>query len=293
MTGPVLVTGASGNLGGAVVRSLTAAGVPVRAARTSVVELQARYPAVPTTHLDFYDPRSFAPALDGASGLFLVRPPPISRVGPTLSALLDEAQRAGLGHVVFSSVAGADTSRIVPHHRVETHLARSTLSWTILRPGFFAQNIADAYRTEIVEQDRILLPAGRGRAAFIDIRDVGDVAAVIFADPPAHRGLGYLLTGPQSVDFDEVAALLTIELGRAIRYEPASVLTYLRHLHQQGLPLAQAVIQTVLHTGLRSGQAAVVDPTLPRLLGRAARPLGAYLHDVRSTWAIHPDKPTH
>ncbi len=285
MTGPVVVVGASGNVGSAVVRSLAAADIPVRAGGTNVHKLQERYPGVPAARLDFADPRSFASALEGASGLFLLRPPPISRVGPTLNALLDEADKAGLAHVVFSSVAGADSNRIVPHHRVETHLARSTLSWTILRPGFFAQNVADAYRTDIVEQNRIQLPAGAGRAAFIDVRDIGDVAAVIFADPRAHRGVGYLLTGPQALDFDEVAGLLSAELGRTIRYEPVSVMTYLRHLRQQGLPLAQVMVQTVLHAGLRHGQAELVDLTLPRLLGRPARTFPAYLHDVRSTWA--------
>lgn len=281
--GPVLVVGANGNLGRAVVAGLVRRGVPVRAATTDPTRID-RAPGVEPVGLDLHDPATFRPALDGAAGLFLVRPPAIARVGPTVNALLDAAVAARVGHVVFSSVTGADTNRVVPHHRVEQHLGSTGLPWTILRPGFFAQNLADAYRTDIVRDDRIVLPAGRGRAAFIDARDIGEVAALVLADPVPHRGAGYVLTGPEAVDFDQVAAILTRERGRAVHYVPTSALRYLRHVRAQGRPVAQAVVQTVLHTALRRGQAEQVDPTLPRLLGRPGRTLAEYVHDHRDLW---------
>ncbi|MEP7035294.1 MAG: SDR family oxidoreductase [Dermatophilaceae bacterium] len=281
---PILVVGASGNVGGEVVRSLLTAGLPVRAASTDVTALERRYPGVQAVRLDFHDPATFAPALEGAGGLFLLRPPAISRVGPTLNALLDVAQHRGVDHVVFSSVSGADTNRVVPHHRVETRLRTSRLSWTILRPGFFAQNLADSYRTDITDDARIFLPAGRARVAFIDVRDIGEVSAVVFSDPVAHRGAGYTLTGGEALDFDEVAAILTRELGRPVRYEAATVLAYLRHLRAQRLPVPLILVQTILHTGLRRGQAETVDPTLARLLGHAPRTLAEYVHDHSHLW---------
>lgn len=118
MIRPVLVTGASGNVGGAVVRSLLAAGIPVRAAGTNVAALARTFPGVEIVRLDFHAPDTFGPALHGAGGLFLLRPPAISQVGPTLNALLDVAEQTGVDHVVSSSVTGADTNRLVPHHRV-------------------------------------------------------------------------------------------------------------------------------------------------------------------------------
>lgn len=283
--GPILVVGASGNVGRAVVRSLLARGLSVRAAGSAPADLGRLFPAADTVRLDLLDPSTFDPAVDGASGLFLLRPPAISAVGPTLNALVDRAARAGVGHVVFSSVSGADTNRVVPHHRVETHLRASTVPWTILRPGFFAQNLADAYRTDIIDDGRIYLPAGRGRAAFIDARDIGEVSAVVLADPAPHAGAGYTLTGPESLGFDQVAAILTRELGRSVRYRPASVLGYARHLSRRGMPAVQVLVQTVLHTGLRRGQAERLDPTLERLLGRPGGTLEQYVHDHRAIWA--------
>ncbi len=283
MTGPVLVVGAGGNVGAATVRALVALGIPVRRGVTDLSRA-ATVAGTESVQLDLFRPETFGPAVAGIGGLFLLRPPPVSRVGPTLNALTDAALAAGVEHVVFSSVAGADSNRVVPHHRVETHLREHAPSWTILRPGFFAQNLTDAYRRDIVADDRILLPAGHGRVAFVDTDDIGAVAGAVFADPAPHRGRGYTLTGPRAVGFDEVAGVLTEALGRTIRYEPASVLGYARHLHRQGLPLAQVAVQTVLHTGLRRGDAEAVDPTLPRLLGRPARTIGDYVRHHVATW---------
>lgn len=274
-------------MGAATVRALTERGIAVRCGATDPSRSVA-LPDAQIVQLDLFRPATFGPAVAGAAGLFLLRPPPVSKVGPTLNALTEAAVAAGVEHVVFSSVAGADTNRVVPHHRVETHLRKHAPSWTILRPGFFAQNLTDAYRRDIVADDRIYLPAGGGRVAFIDTRDIGDVAAAVFADPGPHRGKGYTLTGPRAVTFDEVADLLTVALGRTVTYEPVSVLGYARHLRRQGLPLAQVAVQTVLHTGLRRGDAEAVDPTLPNLLGRPARTIEDYVREHADTWERTP-----
>ncbi len=281
----VLVCAAGGNVGSATVTALQAAGIGLRAGDRDPARLRDRFDGVEVVALDFGDPTTFGPAVEGCDAVFLLRPPPVSRMGPTLNALLDVAAAHGVTHVVFSSVAGAETNKIVPHHRVETHLQAGSVPWTILRPGFFSSNLADAYRRDIVEDDRVFVPARDGRVAFIDPRDIGAVAAAVFVAPGDHVGQAYTLTGPEAVTFDQVAATLTAELGRPIRYEPASVLGYAQHLHGQGLPVAQVLVQTVLHTGLRKGDAETVDPTLSTLLGRPGRSLATYVHDHAARWA--------
>ncbi len=198
---------------------------------------------------------------------------------------LDRAWTRGVEHIVFLSVAGADTNRWVPHHAVEQHLMNSERSWTLLRPGFFAQNLQDAYRRDIVEDDRLHVPAGRARVAFVDVADVAEVAASAFADPAAHRGRSHLLTGGEALTFDEVANVLTQHLGRSIRYEAASLPGYARHLRRdRGLPWAQIAVQTVLHVGLRLGQGETIDPTLQTLLGRRPRTVNEYVRDHAVLW---------
>jgi uncharacterized protein YbjT (DUF2867 family) len=282
----VLVTGATGNVGREVVRAARARGLAVRAAaRGDASALLGS--DVTQVRLDFSDPATFA-CTEGVDALFLMRPPAIANVAQTLLPFLDEARRRGVKHVVFLSVAGAEKNRLVPHHAIEQHLQLGK-GWTILRPGFFAQNFGDAYLRDIVEDARVYVPAGRGRAAFVDVRDVADVAASALASPTEHEGRAYTLTGPEAIDFTTAAKELSDAQGRTIRYEPASIAGYALHLRRRGMPWAQVGVQTVLHVGLRFGQAERVDPTLARLLSNAPHALADYFRDARALWSTdHP-----
>lgn len=279
----MLVTGATGNVGREVVRAARALGLRVRAAARDAASVREMFGTqAEAVHLDYADPSTFACA-DGTEALFLLRPPAIADVATTLLPFVDQARRSGVRHVVFLSVAGAGTNPIVPHHAVEVHLRKGE-GWTLLRPGFFAQNFGDAYRRDLVEDDRVYVPAGRGRAAFVDVRDVAEVAAQALADPAAHDRQAYTLTGAEAVGFASAASRLSTVMARPFRYEAASVLGYVLHLRGRGMPWAQVAVQTILHVGLRFGQAERIDPTLARLLGRPPRSLDDYFRDHRSTW---------
>lgn len=279
---PVFVTGATGNVGRAVVDALIARGVPVRIGDRAPARLTPRA-GTEAVRFDFADPTTFRAAA-GCGAAFVLRPPAIAKVKPTLNAFIDAARAEGVLAITFLSVAGAGTNPLVPHHAVEQHLIARGGAYTILRPGFFAQNFGDAYRQDIVEDGRIYVPAGKGVAAFVDVRDVGEVAAVALAEPAAHRAQAYTLTGAVAIDFALAARQLSDALGRAIRYQPASIPGYARHLRARGMPAMQIAVQTVLHVGLRLGQAAAIDPTLATLLGRAPRTLATYFADHVAIW---------
>jgi uncharacterized protein YbjT (DUF2867 family) len=286
----ILVTGASGNVGRAIVDAL---------ARDSVLEAVAAvthpqdYRRRPADHhsqapyavrLDFHDASTFRPALVGIDTVFLMRPPAISNVGNTLNRFVSAAALMQVRHLVFLSVQGADTNRIIPHHRVEMQLRKTDIEHTILRPGFFANNFGDAYRDDIRSDKRLFVPAGAGKVAFIDARDIADVFVGIARDPGAHRAKGYTLTGSHAYSFADAAASLSRVLGYPIHYEPASLWAYCKHLRARKMPLAQILVQTILHANLRDGAGAVVDPNMQQLLGRASRTLEQYLTDYAYLW---------
>jgi len=282
----VLVTGPTGNVGREVVRVLLARGVAVRAGHHRPDSCRARLgDEVEVVHLDLRDPGSYAAAARGCDAAFLLRPPAISDTRSTLNRFIDVARAAGVGHLVFLSVAGAERNRFVPHHAVEEHLRALGPDHTLLRPGFFAQNFQDAYRRDVVEDDRVYVPVGRGRVAFVDLRDVAEVAAQALLEPAEHRGRAHTLTGPEAITFEHAAALLSDAIGRTVTYQPASVLGYVRHLRRRSLPWAQVLVQTALHVGLRFGHAAKVDPTLCSLLGRPGHTFGDYVRARASEWS--------
>jgi uncharacterized protein YbjT (DUF2867 family) len=284
----ILVTGGSGNVGKEVVRQLQSRQVPFQVGdrQTTTTNISE---GVKTVRFDFLDPSTYDSAVAGCDAVFLLRPPAIANTKQTLNVFLDIARSQGVSQVVFISVAGAGDNPLVPHHAVEQHLRAGSEGWTILRPGFFAQNIGDAYRQDIVRDRRIFLPAGAGRVAFIDVRDLAEVAVNALIDPLKYRGQTYTLTGSEAYSFTEVASILSQELARneprTIHYQPASIPAYCVHLFQRGLPPAQIIIQTILHVGLRFGQAEAVSSSLAELLGHQPRTLRDYIRDNIALWS--------
>jgi len=278
----VLITGATGNAGREVVREAIEAGLQVRAGvRRPEGDAHGAHEAVA---FDFVDRSTWTRAVADCQAVFLLRPPPISNVAETLNPFIDRARDGGVDQVVFLSVAGAEKNSLVPHAGVEKHLMGGDGAYTILRPGFFAQNLQDAYLEDIRRGDRIFVPAGRGRVAFVDLRDVAAVAVKAMAEPDAHAREAYTLTGPEAVDFEHVAMVLSEALGRRIRYRPASIPGYMAHLRRRRMPWGQVLVQTTLHALLRMGNAASVDPTLASLLDRPPRTIAEYVHDHVHLW---------
>ena len=211
----ILVTGASGNVGREVVRALTARGASVRAGVYERNDTAHLFPTVETSRFDFAAPATFPAAFDGVDRLFLMRPPAISNVNRDIRPVIDYAARAGVGHVVFLSLVGAERNPFLPHARIERLLVNSGIPWTTLRCGFFMQNLDTTHRQDIVEHNDLFVPAGGGRTAFIDARDIGDVAARVLTEA-GHAGAAYALTGSESLTYGEVAAIMSAELGRPI-----------------------------------------------------------------------------
>lgn len=264
----ILVTAATGNVGSATVAALVARGLAVRAASRAATPVAG----AEAVALDLADPATWEGALGGVRGTFLLIPPGLG--GRPLLPFLARARGFGAGPFAFLSVQGAESSRLVPHRAVEDALTAGPRDWTILRPGFFAQNLGDAYGRDIRDDSRLHVPAGRARVAWTDARDLGEVAATALAEPEAHAGAAYPLTGAESLSFAEAAAIMSDTLGRPVRYEPAGALGYLRHLRRRGTPWVQALVYLRLHVGLRWGEGDRPTPDLGRLLGRAPRTLG-------------------
>ncbi len=280
------VFGATGNVGSAVANTLVQRGADVRVLGRRRTELRARFTQAEPVRLDLLDPTQFAAALDGVTGLFVIRPPAARSADKRLLDFLDAAEHAGVRHVVFSSVAGAGEQTWLPHAKIEQHLTTLRMKWTLLRPGFFLQNLKGAYRRDIRHDDRVYVPADDAQVAWIDTRDIGKAAAICLLDAESHANRAYHLTGPQEQTFAEIASTLSDVLGRPIRYDAASIPAYALHLlsvHRLGL--VQTLIQTYLHADLRRGTAALITPDLERLLGHAPRTARDYIEDHKGVWA--------
>ena len=279
---PVLITGASGNVGSAVLAELAAAGVPVRAA-VRPGGRPARVAA--SVELDFTDPATWADAFDGIRTMFLVRPPAIGNVTRDLLPALEAARQCGVQHVVFLSIQGAERIKVVPHATIERWLRRSGLTWTFVRASFFHQNLTTTHASDIRDRDQIPIPAGAGSTAFVDVLDVAAVAARALAHPDEHRNRAWTVTGPQAMTYTEVAQILSTELRRPIRYTRPGVLAYARHARRAlGLSWAMVAVTCTIYTTARLGLAGGLTDDVRTVLGRAPIDLREFAHRERASW---------
>lgn len=283
--GVIAVTGPTGNVGAEVVRSLRAAGAPVRA--LSVDPERARRALgddVEHVRLAFGDEATYAGAFQGARALFLMRPPQITDVARRIHPAIDAARAAGVRRIAFLSLQGVERNPVVPHYRIERHLRRSGVPTTMLRPSFFMQNLGTTHRDEIRDEGRIFVPAGRGRTSFVDVRDVAAVAAKALLEA-GHEGRAYELTGREALGYAEVVKILTEVLGRPITYADPSPLAFWRRSRAQGTPAAFVVVMLGLYTVSRLGMAARVTPDLEELLGRPPITVRGFAEDHAEVWA--------
>ena len=256
MSGVILVTGATGNVGREVLRELSARGAVTRAAVYNLADApQVTGGAAEAVRFDFRDPTTFPAAFAGADRLFLMRPPAISNVKRDMQPAIDYAARQGISHIVFLSLIGVERNRIVPHAKIEKLLMHSGVGWTMLRCGFFMQNLDTTHRADLVEADDIFVPAGGGRTAFIDARDIGAVAAGVLTEP-GHENKAYNLTGSEALSYGEVAAIMAEELGRPITYSDPSPLAFARRFRRRGYPGGMVNVMLGIYLTTRLGMAA-------------------------------------
>lgn len=277
---PILITGAGGNVGAALAAILAAAGHPVRAADIAPRHLP---PGAEFAPLDFLNPATFGPALHGVRRVFLMRPPQLADAKRQFQPFIDAMARAGVEQVTFLSLIGAEHNRIVPHRAIEDLLRASNLGWTLLRCGFFMQNLSTTHRDEIRRLDEIVVPAGGGRTAFIDVRDIAEVAARTLTEPD-HLHRAYPLTGAEALDYAEVAGLLSIALDRPIAYRYPSLLRFVRHSRALGRDTAFIAVMAAIYTTTRLGMAATITRDVQQLLGRPPRTLRAFVEEHRDLW---------
>jgi uncharacterized protein YbjT (DUF2867 family) len=215
VTGPVLVTGGTGTTGSRVAAFLQQRGVPTRIA--------SRRPTGGQVRFEWADPGTHRPALDGVRAVYLVAPVGVADPAPLVEPFLAAAQGLGVRRVVLlsSSAVPAGAPGLGELHRM---VQAAVPEPTVLRPSWFMQNLLDDHpvATSIRDHGEIVTATGDGRLGFVDAGDIAAVAGHALLDDPAQPG-EYVITGPESLRYDDVAAVLTELTGVPVRHRRVEV----------------------------------------------------------------------
>ena len=201
-------------------------------------------------------------------------------VGTELARLL-AAQ--GLKKVVLMSAMGANADEVAPLRRAERHLEGSGLAWNVIRPNWFMQNFNTFWLHGINTQGTIALPVGSARGSFIDARDIAAVAAALLARRDFDNR-DFDLTGATALNHDEVAALLSRETGRALRFQDITPEAMRQGLVGAGVPGAYADFLVMILGYFKAGYAERTTDAVQAITGQAPRSFEQYARDYRQAW---------
>ncbi len=219
----ILVTGAAGKTGRAVLRALHRRDASVRALvrRPEQVALVRSLGAHEVVVGDMRDTSLLRRAMEGIQAVYHIPPNMFPDEVGLAEGLLRTAREAHVRLFVYHSVLHPQIEKM-PHHwqklRVEERIFESGLDFTILQPAVYMQNILAYWRT-IVEEGVYRVPYGEDtRLTWVDLADVGEVAAQVLTEP-GHEGAIYELCGADTLTPAQIALVLTRVLKRPVRAE--------------------------------------------------------------------------
>ncbi|HEV7676947.1 MAG TPA: NAD(P)H-binding protein [Candidatus Dormibacteraeota bacterium] len=289
---PVLVTGATGRVGRAVVDLLMDAGVPVRAL-TRRSDATAMLPAnVDVVTGDLTVPESLDGALRDVTTVFLVWTAPPATAPAVVERLATSARRVvflSSPHQTPHPFFQQPNPMAVLHADIERLITAAGLESTIIRPGMFASNAVAWWATAIRAGGVVRWPYGAAETAPVDDRDVAAVAArTLYQD--GHAGGDYVLTGPESLSQAEQVSIIADVWGRRVTFEELSPEEFRRETEGSWPP---AIVDMLLAAwGATIGRPAYITSTVFDILGSAPRSFRQWVvdHPTASTEGAASDE---
>jgi uncharacterized protein YbjT (DUF2867 family) len=285
----ILVTGATGTVGGHVLRALTAEGAAVRA----LVRSEERADALRGFDVEvavgtYEDADAMGRALDGVERVFLVAPTGPDMAEQELCVVRAVAAAGTRPHVVKVAAAGVDapgepwTRVLREHRRVVSALTEAGLPTTVLAPSVFFQNLL-RFPALLQEKGCISAPVGDTPLTWADARDVAAVAAHVLTTD-AHDGATYTVTGPEQISYPDLAQRLGAFLGREVEHQDTDPDAARQVLLDTGSPEWNADAQLEVYAGYRDGRGPDVTEEVLKATGRPPRSLEDFLADHRAVF---------
>ncbi|CAN5832851.1 NAD(P)H-binding protein [soil metagenome] len=262
----ILVTGATGNIGGKIVQQLLALKQPVRVFVRDESKIAHLGHQVERAVGDLEKVDTLEAALQGVDRMFLNT----SGFGVQQDEnAIEAAKRAGISQIVKLSTFGAgEPAHAIDHWHAaqESVLQASGLGWTMLRPGQFMSNSLQ-WVSSIKAQNAVYFPGGEGKVAPIDPRDIAAVAVVALTQP-GHEGKAYQMTGPELLSVNEQVQILARLLGKPLQYVDVPPAVAAEQMLKRGMPPMLVDALNELSVMLREGRGAYQTHTVEEITGR-------------------------
>ena len=271
----ILVTGATGHLGTAVIHQLlkkTAANKVVGLARDAHKAADLKEKGVDVRVGNYDDVASLDRARQNVEKVLLIASNDEDNRLSQHKNVVDAAKKAGVQLIAYTSRNLKDRSTLVNrlmdgHFQTEDYIKESGLNYALFRNALYMDVIPQFVGGEKVFETGINLPAGEGRGAYALRREMGEAIANVLAEDGCNNRI-YKFTGSEAFSFGDVAAALTDLSGREVRYASAEKLAFEAQMKGRGTPDPIIKKVTGFITDIKNGQEAEVCSDLEKLLGR-------------------------
>lgn len=282
----ILVTGATGPLGSAVVKFLTEKIEP------SSIAVLARNPAkaealktlgVDVRQGDYEDYASLLKAFQGVEKLYFVSGSDLMKRGGQHMNIVNAAKEAGVKHIIYTSFQRKNESDSSPialvantHIDTEKAIKDSGLTYTIMKHNVYMDMLPMFIGEKVLENGTIFLPAGDGKAAYATRVDMAEAGARVLTSE-GHENKEYEISNTESVSYGEIANDLSELSGKEIKYVSPSQEVFKAELTKLGVPEMYIGINAGFSEAIRQGEFDFPTTDLEKLLGRKPTPVKAFL----------------
>ena len=280
----ILFTGLTGAVGTEIVKLLPEFGIQARGlVRDPAKADLIKAAGVDVITGDLGDPVAIKEALQGCDKAFLLMANSREQLDLEIS-FVDAARASGVRYLVKMSANGANsnsTSLLKRYHGdSEQHIRDSGLSYTLVRPNYFMQNMFHV-AAGIIDQDKYFMPMRDGQVGIIDVRDVARFILTVLTSP-GHENKTYEITGPELVSFHDIAGQLSEVMGREIRYVDVPAEDFKESL-SQWVP-DDWYVETVsdMFKLTAQGRGALLNDIYTQVTGRAPTTLRQFFQDYSS-----------
>ena len=281
MAGKILVTGATGNIGGEIVKILKEKNADFVAATNS-----RSIDGVDSVALNFANIQSLEAAMQGVSTLFMVlaNHPDMITWGKNV---IDTAKKCGVKHIVRSSGSLADGNSSIGVRKAlaetDQYLKESGIDYTITAPNFFMQNFI-MFHGDDYKNGALYLPAGDGKVGWVDVRDIAAVNVAVLLNPEKYRNQTLTITGPKALSYTEAVAVLNDVLGKDTKYVAVSDEDAIQAMTEMKFPEFLIDLMIDLNLCIREGIAEETTMTVKVITGNDAISFEQFVHDNKGAW---------
>ena len=286
MSAEILVIGATGTTGKELVKILAKNGQETRVTvrpTSNKSELQAL--GVELAQADLNDVGSLVKAMSGIQKVYFAAPF-VPNMVELSSSIIRAAKDAGVKHLVKLSGGGADIDLDTMarwHGSIEREMEQSGIAYTFLRANSFMQNLSNFNSHTIRDHGAFYASHGDGKAAYIDARDIAQVAYRALTED-GHQNKAYYLSGPEALSGAEIATILSSATGKAIKYIDVPVESARASMQGAGMP--PEIVESVLehYQVMKLGYTARVSSAVEEITGQKATCFEAFAQAEREAF---------